>query len=180
MKTTMKKPESIRNGFKLAGLFAVVLMALCVAVGADADSGLIYGATGVATVGAGEGVISGQEVSTETAKDASKDILEDSVSTRITEVFKDQATLLYLLDKVSKERMNTTNGTFSRVHRFYQVGQRPVEDVVLEAYDNIAPGLGHALKEDETAAIKVGKAPIWTKDSVIYPHNPDGSPLGAG
>jgi hypothetical protein len=178
MKTAMKKPESIRKGFKLAGLFAVILMALCVAVGVDANSGLVYGATGVVgAVGGVDAAISGQEVSTETVKDASVNILEDSVSSRITECFKDQATLLYLLDKVSKDKMNTKNGTFSRVHRFYQVGQRPVTDRVTTEYVDNNTGTP---KNDQAIDLVVDNVSIWTKDSVIYPHNADNTPLADG
>ena len=184
MKTAMKKPENIRKGFKLAGLFAVMLMALCVSVGMDSDSGynVIYGATGVAgAVGGFDAAISNQEVNTENVKEASANILEDSVSTRLTEVFKDRVRLLYLLDKVSKDKMNTVNGTFSRVHRFYQVGERPDTDVVTAGYVSTVTASGATTpKNDRTVEIQVEKAGIWTKDSVVYPYNPDGSPLGNG
>jgi hypothetical protein len=180
MKTNMKRPENIRKGFKIAGLFAVILMALCVSVGFGADNDLVYGATAVATAGGGSGAIVGQEVSTETMKGASSNILEDSVSTKITECFKDQSTLFYILDKVAKEKMNTNNGTFSRVHRFYQIGQRPVTDLVTVAYvDNVSS----TPKNDRSVEIKVEKASIWTKDSVIYPQSVSGKnklPLATG
>lgn len=177
MKTSMKKPENIRKGFKVAGLFAVILMALCVSVGLGADSNVVYGVTGVAgAVGGVDAAISGQEVNTENVKDASSNILEDSVSSKITEVYKDQATLFYLLDKVSKAKMDSKNGTFSRVHRFYQIGQRPVKSNVTTGYTVSTSAPQNLLAVD----LVVDNVSIWTKDSVIYPHTAANAPLGDG
>jgi hypothetical protein len=182
MKTSMKRPDVIRKGFKIAGLFAAMLMALCVTMGLDADSGVVYSATGVAGVtgGTAGAAISGQEVSTETVKDASANILEDSVSTKITECFKDQATLFYILDKVAKEKMNTKNGTFSRVHRFYQVGQRPVKGVVTTGYNSMTTGGSPVAKNLLKADLIVDDASVWTKDSVVYPRTAAGAIVAPG
>jgi hypothetical protein len=173
MKTNMKKPEDIRKGFKIAGLFAVILMALCVSVGLGAESNVVYCASGLAAAGAGSGAISGEPVSTETIKGASKNILEDSVSSKVTEMYKDRATLYYLC-KMKKVKMSVENGTMSRVHRFYQVGQRPTKGSVVTTYtyDSAAPLLATDLTVDD--------ASIWTKDSVVYPYKEDGTPLGNG
>jgi hypothetical protein len=175
MKTTMKTPRAIRRGFKITGIITLLVTALLLSIGAEAlcsDIGATLSASGIAAAtGTRDAPVVGKELTTEDSKELSTNLLEDSVSEKITEIYREQMPLFYLLNKFSKSKMNTPHGTFSRVHRFYQVDQRPVQGTVTT---------GNTPGNTLTADLIVDNVRMWTKDCVVIPRidNPTAGQLG--
>ncbi|MDR2359387.1 MAG: hypothetical protein LBD87_06270 [Prevotellaceae bacterium] len=175
MKTTMKMPGTLRRGFKVAGFFAVLLTALFLSIGMDAlaqDTGFTLAASGAAAaIGTHDAGVANKELNTEDAKALSPNILEDSVSEKITEIYSEDAPFFYLLNKFSKVKMNTKHGIFSRVHKFYQIDQRPIQCIVTT---------GNASATTISTDLEVDNVKMWTKDCVVdvLLSNPTAGQLG--
>jgi hypothetical protein len=165
MKTQVKRsPERLKKSVKTAGLLTLALAAVLVSVGVPAMSageGITWAATGVAAaIGTHDASVSGQELNTENARTLSPNILEDSVSDKVTEMYSEDAPLFAMLNKLAKVKLRTHNGTFSRVHRYYQIDQRPIQCKTTAAYAG-----GNTLGADLT----VDNIKMWTKDCVVRP-----------
>jgi hypothetical protein len=149
-----------------AGFFALALAALFALAGAGFGcDGLLGGdvtlaATGAVATVTKEAMVSGEELSTEKAKELSGDLLEDSVSDKVTEIYSDVAPVFAILNRTSKVKVRTKNGTFARVHRFYQIDQRPIRCSTTASYAG-GTTLGAELSVDNIS--------MWTKDSVVRP-----------
>lgn len=159
-KTVMKTPKNIRNGFKLAGLFTLFMMALFVMIGADAG-GMAMATTGVAgAVGTRDAAVPGQALDTTQTGAGSVNLLDDSVSSKITEMFPSKVPLNHILRHIGTAQASGVNGTGAYAHRFYQIDSRAISAAVAADY---------TAASTLTAELTVDNAQMFTKDDTLLP-----------
>ena len=154
----------------LFGLLCVLgICAVCAAL--DACLGIDFIATlaasGAATAAGLPKNGQGQSgtATAENAESNPPNLFVDSVSAEITELHKEDIALLWILESASRTKLNVTNGDFARVHRYYQIGERP--DGCLTTADFTA-GAGTSA----TLQLAADTVLMWTRDSIIIPCKP--------
>jgi len=158
-KTIMKSPENIRKGVKLAGLFALLLTALFVSVGADASPV-------ICAVGPGA-VVAGTTLTTTETQAGSPELLQPSVSSKITEMFPSKVPLNHILRQISSANMSGQHGTGAYVHKFYEIDFRNVTAETTVAY--AVPLVNDVPAPTLTAELTVDNAQMFTKDDTLLP-----------
>jgi hypothetical protein len=171
-----RKFAHLPSGMKKAGIMwlsAFCVMAVLVAVCAllDAACGIEWVCTLMAGGAAAAGGLptpgTGQHgvVTAEDAEDNPANLFVDSVDDKITEIYKEETPLLWILENASRRKLRITNGEFSRVHRFYQVGERPDSCLTAAAYTQGASTIA-------TLQLTADTINFWTRDSIIIPCTP--------
>jgi hypothetical protein len=156
-------PENIRKGLKLFGLLSLFIAAVLVTFGVGVAAA---GSTTIAFA-----VVAGAPVSTTTVQEGSPNLLDPSISDKITEMFPSKNPLNHVLRQIGVVPMRGDNGTGAYIHKFYSIDARPIQATVAAAYTK---------STDRSAAITLasGQAEMFTENDTISVIPPAGTAPG--
>lgn len=126
--------------------------------------------------GAGAAEVTQGTVTTQNTKEKSADLLQDTVSKRITQM----KPSLYPIDTILRQTKKSVKATSWR-YKFYAVDSRAVRDTVNEVAPVTVPAIdGGSVIENTPADVKVTNSHVWqVDDNVLFlgVNGSDGKPL---
>jgi hypothetical protein len=156
-----KTPQNVNKTFRGLGLLSLLMTALLFAVGAS-EPGVVLMSAGTLASGAAAGAAVPGVGTTDTVRAASVNILDDSVSNKVTEMFPSKTPINYILRQIGIADHQATGGVGhgSYIHRFYSIDYRPITTVTSSAY---------TASSQRTATLSVANAKMFTKDDTLKP-----------
>jgi hypothetical protein len=156
-----KTPQNINKMFKGFGLLSLLMTALLLSVGAT-EPGVMFAAGGVLATNATPGAVIPGVGTVDAVRAASVDLLDDSVSSKVTEMFPSKTPISHIMRQIGIADHDATGGEGkgAYIHRFYSIDYRPITTVTASAY---------TAANQRTATLSVDNAKMFTKDDTLKP-----------